>query len=244
MQGTWRRLRSIGRRDAIERGLDEEIRFHLDRQTEQYVRAGMTPDEARRHAHIKFGGLQSARESTRDEIRPALLDDCMRDLRYGVRALRRAPGFTFVAVLTLALGIGSVTVIYSVIHDVLLDPLPYHDSDRFVNVLVQDAETGSVRGLLPAAEFLDYQEHSDVFEDVVGTRGESAMLATAEGTEVLRAVRVTPNFFDVMGLRPSIGRTAGPDDARPGAAPVAVLRHRAWVNYFGSDPGVLGARSG
>jgi hypothetical protein len=215
MHESWRRIRSIGRRDAIARGLDEEIRFHLDRQTEKNLRAGMAPDEARRQAHIKFGGLQRARESTRDEIRPAFLDDCMRDLRYGVRALRRAPGFTFVAVLTLALGIGSVTVIYSVIHDVLLDPLPYPDSDRFVNVLVQDTETGRVRGVLPAAEFLDYQEQSDAFEDVVGTRGESAMLTTADGAEVLRAVRVTPNFFDVMGLRPLIGRTAGPDDARP-----------------------------
>jgi putative ABC transport system permease protein len=133
-----------------------------------------------------------------------------------------------------------VTVIYSVIHDVLLDPLPYPDSDRFVNVLVQDTETGRVRGVLPAAEFLDYQQQSDVFEDVVGTRGESAMLTTAEGAEVLRIVRVTPNFFDVMGLRPSIGRTGGPDDARPDAAPVAILRHRAWVQYFESDPGVLG----
>jgi predicted permease len=240
MQETWRRIRSFGRRDAMERGLDEEIRFHLDRQTEKNLRAGMTPDEARRQAHIKFGGLQRARESTRDEIRPALLDDCMRDIRYGMRALRRAPGFTLVAVLTLALGIGSVTVIYSVIHDVLLDPLPYPDSDRFVNVLVQDTETGRVRGVLPAAEFLDYREQSDVFEEVVGTRGESAMLATAEGAEVLRSVRVTPNFFDVMGLRPFIGRTAGPDDVRPDAAPVAILRHRAWVNYFGSDPGIVG----
>ena len=85
----------------------------------------MTPDEARRQAHVKFGGVERVKESTRDEFRPALLEDSLRDLRYGVRALRRAPGFTVVAVLTLALGIGSVTVIYSVIHDVLLDPLPY-----------------------------------------------------------------------------------------------------------------------
>ena len=144
----------------------------------------------------------------------------MRDLRYGVRALRRAPGFTFVAVLTLALGIGSVTVIYSVIHDVLLNPLPYHDSDRFVNVLVQDAETGSVRGLLPADEFLDYQEHSDVFEDVVGTRGESAMLATDGGSRGPACRPCDAEFLRGHGAAAlAIGRTAGPYDgaARCGA---------------------------
>ena len=168
------------------------------------------------------------------------LEDARRDVQYAARTLARTPGFTLVAMLTLALGIGSVTVIYSVIHDVLLDPLPYPGSDRFVNVLVLDTATGRSRGFLTASEFLDYQEQSDVFEDVVGTRGESMMLATAERTEILRGVRVTPNFFDVMGLSPLMGRAIGPDDATPDAPPVAVLRHRAWVSYFGSDPGVLG----
>jgi putative ABC transport system permease protein len=167
-------------------------------------------------------------------------EDARRDLNHAMRTFAKTPGFTLVAVLTLALGIGSVTVIYSVIHDVLLDPLPYPGSERFVNVLVHDTATGRLRGFLPASEFLDYQEQSDVFEDVVGTRGESVLLATAEGAEILRAVRVTPNFFDVMGLSPLIGRTTGPDDGRPDAPPVAVLRHRAWVSYFGSDPGILG----
>jgi predicted permease len=170
----------------------------------------------------------------------ALLDDVRRDLQYGLRTLARTPGFTLMAVLTLALGIGSVTIIYSVIHDVLLDPLPYADSDRFVNVLVQDTKADRVRNVLPAAEFLDYQRQSDVFEAVVGTRGESMLLTTPAGAEVLRTVRVTANFFDVMGLRPLLGRVTGPDDARPDAPPVAVLRHRAWLAFFGADPGVIG----
>ena len=157
----------------------------------------------------------------------AWLDDVRRDAHYAVRTLANAPGFTLVAVLTLALGIGSVTVIYSVIHDVLLDPLPYPGSERFVNVLVQDTATGRGRNVLPASEFLDYQEQSDVFDGVVGTRGESMMLATTDRAEVLRAVRVTPNFFAVMGIQPLFGRTAGPADGQPDAAPVVILRHRA-----------------
>jgi putative ABC transport system permease protein len=170
----------------------------------------------------------------------AWLDDIRRDLHYATRTMSRAPAFTFVAVITLALGIGSVTVIYSVIHDVLLDPLPYPDSNRFVNVLVLDTETGRSRSVLPPAEFLDYQEQSDVFEDVVGTRGGGMVLTAPERAEIVNVVRVTPNFFDVMGLSPLMGRTIGRDDGRPEAPPVAVLRHRAWVSYFGSDPGVLG----
>ena len=168
--------------------------------------------------------MTDLRRHTRSSV---WLEDARRDLHYALRTLARTPGFTLVAVLTLALGIGSVTVIYSVIHDVLLNPLPYPGSDRFVNVIVHDTATGRSRGSLAPSEFLDYQEQSDVFEDVVGTRGESMLLATAARAEILRAVRVTPNFFDVMGLSPLIGRTAGPNDAEvylPGAGPLLLVR--------------------
>jgi putative ABC transport system permease protein len=168
------------------------------------------------------------------------LEDARRDVQYAVRTLARAPGFTSVAVLTLALGIGAVTVIYSVLHNVLLDPLPYRDSDRLVNLLVRDTQTGRSRLSFPAPEFLDYREQSSVFEDVVGTAHVAVMYSTSERAESLRGVWVTPNFFDFMGLSPLIGRAPAPEDARPDAPPVAVLRHRAWVSYFGADPTVVG----
>jgi putative ABC transport system permease protein len=170
----------------------------------------------------------------------AWLEDARRDLAYASRTLANSPGFTFVAVLTLALGIGAVTIIYSVINNVLFDPLPYPNSNRLVNVFVKDLETGRSRGSFAAPEFLDYEEGGSVFEGVVGTMGVGMLYTDRDRAEYLRAVWVTPNFFEFMGLEPLIGRAAGPADGRPDAPPVAVLRHRAWVSYFAADPGVVG----
>ena len=179
-------------------------------------------------------------ELDRDTRSFAWIEDTWRDVQYAVRTLARAPGFTAVAVLTLALGIGAVTVIYSVLHNVLLDPLPYRDSGRLVNVLLHDTQERRSRMSFPAPEFLDYRDHSSAFEDVVGTAGQSMMYSTPDRVEVVRAVWVTPNFFDFMGLSPLIGRTPSPEDAKPDAPPVVVLRHRLWVSQFGADPNVAG----
>jgi predicted permease len=172
--------------------------------------------------------------------RPALLEDLVRDLRYGGRALWRAPGFTIVSVLTLALGIGAVTVIYSVVHNVVVDPLPYRDAERLVNVFVLDTRTERVRGAFSPSELLDFRNESSVFEDVIGTAGQGMRYETQDSVEYLRGVWVTPNFFDFMGLNPLLGRTIGSEDGRAGAPAVAVLRYRAWMTYFGGDPSVVG----
>ena len=164
----------------------------------------------------------------------------MHDLRYALRGLCRTPGFTAVSILTLALGIGAVTIIYSIVHNVVLDPLPYRDAGRLVNVFVQDGQTGRVRGTFSGAEILDFRERSSVFEGVIATLGQGVRYETADSVEYLRGVWVTPNFFDFMGLAPLHGRTFGPDDGRPDAPAVAVLRHRAWVTFFGGDPSVVG----
>ncbi len=164
----------------------------------------------------------------------------MRDLRYGARGLLRAPGFTAVSILTLALGIGAVTVIYSIVHNVVVAPLPYRDADRLVNVFVEDGQTGRVRGTFARDEMLAFRDQSSVFEDVIGTLGQGVRYEAADGVEYLRGVWVTPNFFDFMGLKALHGRTIGAADGRPDAPAVAVLRHRAWVTYFGGDPAVVG----
>ena len=234
------RLRSWALGDALERGLDDEIRFHIDQQTAKNLRAGMSPDEARRHALIQFGGRAGIGERTRAEFRPLLLDDLIRDLRYGVRALWRAPGFTLAAIVTLALGIGAVTIIYSVVHNVVVDPLPYRDSDRLVNVFVENTQSGQARGAFSFQEIVELRDQSDAFEDVIGTLGQGMRYETSDAIELLRAVWVTPNFFEFMGLPALVGRAIDARDGQPGAPPVAVLRHRAWMAYFAGNPGVVG----
>ncbi|MGH9373679.1 MAG: ABC transporter permease, partial [Vicinamibacterales bacterium] len=170
-----------------------------------------------------------------------MLSDLRREMAYGVRTLARTPGFTAVAIVTLGLGIGAVTVIYSVLRNVVLDPFPYTRSDRMVNVLLMDASGKRVRGpYFPAAEFLYYEEHATVFEDVVGTSREGVHWISETGTERLTVAWMTPNGFAFLGVPPLLGRVFGPADASPGAAPVGVLCHRAWVRLFGADPGVIG----
>ena len=170
-----------------------------------------------------------------------ITEDLRRDVGYGFRTLARTPGFTAVAVMTLGLGIGAVTVIYSVLRNVVLDPFPYSRSDRMVNLVLRDASGRQVRGpYFPSAEFLDYQEQASVFEDVVGTSVQSMHWMNDAGAERLLVAWMTPNGFDFLGVPALMGRVFGDADAAPGAPPVAVMNHRAWVRLFAADPGVIG----
>jgi len=168
------------------------------------------------------------------------LQDGRRDLGYGLRTFRRTPAFTAVAIVTLALGIGSVTIIYSVVRNVVLDPFPYQHSQRMVDVIVRDSANRILRGPLPAAEFLDYQEQNTVFEDVAGTITESMYWVNDTGAERLSVAWMTPNGFSFLGVSPMYGRVFGASDAEPDATPVAVLNHRSWIRLFGGDPNVVG----
>jgi putative ABC transport system permease protein len=168
------------------------------------------------------------------------LADARRDVGYAARTLWRTPGFTAVAVVTLALGIGAATIIYSVVRNVLLDPFPYVHSQRMVDVIVRDAAGRILRGPLPAAEFLDYQEQNQVFEDVAGAIGESMHWVSDAGAERLSVVWITPNTFRFLGVSPLMGRVFGSTDAASDALDVAVLNHRTWVTLFAADPEILG----
>src|SRR5919204_1520626 len=169
------------------------------------------------------------------------IEDARRDVGYAARTLTRTPGFTVVAMVTLALGIGAVTVIYSVVRNVVLDPFPYSRSDRMVNVVLKDASDRNFRGpYFPAAEFLDYQEQATVIEDVVGTSIESMHWTYEGGAERLLIGWMTSNGFAFLGVQPLLGRVFGAADVAPGAPPVAVMNHRAWVRLFAADPGVVG----
>ncbi len=234
------RLYNVLRPGRAERQLAKEIDAHLALLEEDFRRRGLPPEEARAAARRAFGGVEQAKELHRDARSFIALDDLRRDVGYALRTLRRTPGFTTVAIVTLALGIGSVAVIYSVIHNVLLEPFPYTHSRRMVDVVVRDGSNNILRGPLPVPEFLDYQEQSTAFEDVMGTLVESMHFVTDAGAERLNVAWMTPNGFAFLGVRPLLGRVFGQADAAPGAPLVAVMNHRTWMTLFGGDDALVG----
>ena len=233
---SWKRIRSIGRRDALESGLEEEIRFHLDHQTEKNRRAGMSPDEARRHALLKFGGVEGIKESTRDEVRPALLEDSVRDIRHGVRLLRRAPGFTAAALLTLALGIGATSAIFSIVRTVMLEPLPYQDPDRIVTIW-ETNRGGTVRNSIAPANFVAWRERSRTLEHL-GMAGPAGLVIMVNGQPLeVSGARFSADVFRALGVQPALGRayTAAEDSGNA----VIVLAHDFWQERLGGRQDVL-----
>src|SRR5262249_18915939 len=203
----WRRLRSLGRADALGRGRDEEIRFHLERQMDKNLRAGMTPDEARRQAYIRFGGVEGVKESTRDEFRPALVQDSLLDLRYGVRALQRAPLFTLVAAVTLALGIGATTAVFTLGRAVLIKPFPFPDSNRLLILkhTAKDIGGGPPVGIC-LSMFVTYARENRSFEELgVWSRG-TGNVTDGILPEEVTTLSVSAGALRALGVQPALGR--------------------------------------
>lgn len=233
---------ALFRRGRVEEELDEEVRFHLEMEIEKNLRAGMTPEEARRVARVRFGGVDQVKEEVREESGVRWLEDVLMDLRYAVRQLRKNPGFTAVAVLTLALGIGANTAVFSVLHSVILSPLDYHESGRLVRIY-QTHQTYGMAVWVSGPAFLDYREQLEGVESVAAMYNYSEMGFTLTGVGSARRVTMLPvssDFFDVYRVQPIIGRRFVRDEER-GSARVAVLSHRLWQAISG-DAGVLGQR--
>ena len=219
-----------------------ELESYLDLETDDNIARGMSPDEARAAARRKLGNTGRIREEIYAMNTITLLEWLGQDIRYAARVLRRSPGFTIAAVLTLALGIGGVTVIYSALRNILLDPFPYIKSERMVNVFVTDAETGDRHfgGRMGEDESLEFLEQQTVFEAAVVSADDVEVMRSASGSDIVRVTRMTPNTFPSLGVPPLLGRVFTDDDARPDAAPVVVLDHGAWVEKFGGSDEVLG----
>jgi len=237
----WRRLLSLLRRGRYEREMEEEMRFHLEMQIEQNLASGMAADEARYAARRQFGNQTWLKEASREMWSLNSIETLIQDLRYGARMLMKNPGFTLLAVLTLALGIGSTTTIFSAVQNILLDPFPYADASRIVAIRIQDASSSRPSRRGPRTpEFLDYQEQNHVFEDVAGGRGGDVLYDSGDGMEQFLGSYVTPNMFSFLGVPAQLGRGITSDDARPSAPPVFVMAHKLWVKRFNLDPTILG----
>jgi putative ABC transport system permease protein len=229
------RIRTLLKRDVVEQELDDELRFHIEMQTEENLRRGMSPEEARRQAILLFGGVEGHKEACRDARGLGWLEEVRQDAGYGLRVLRRSPGFAAVAVLTLALGIGATTAVFSIVDGVLLRPLVYPEAERLF-VLWEQSRQG---GLRPASypAFEDWREQSEAFSEIAYIRGEDVVIRDPEGSRRLIGAFASGDFFQMMGTAPLLGRTFSHEGS--GDARVAVLSHRLWLQHYGGDPGVL-----
>jgi len=201
----------------------------------------MTPVEARRKALIKLGGIEQTKEIYRDRRGFPLVESLIQDLRYGLRMLSKSPGFTAIALLTLALGIGGTTAIFSVVYGVLIDPWPYRDSDRLgvlhAHNTVQNWQNWA---LVSAPEWLDYRRQNHVFDEVIGGTFENVLMTGVDAPQDFDGSLVTTNTFRVLGVQPLLGRAFTDEDGKPGAPPVVVLGHKVWQANFGGDSGIIG----
>ena len=234
-------IRSLFRRRREEQQLDDELQFHLERQIEQNLAAGMPPKEARYAALRLFGGVQQIQEECRQARGITYIESLVQDLKYALRTLRKNRGFTAVAVLTLALGIGANTAIFSVVYAVLLKPLPFPKSGQLVRVFEANDRAGIPAEGCSYAEFQEWRRQNHVFSGMAGATAHELTLTGRGEPTAVRVGDVTADFFSVLGVAPFVGRTFLPADDQPGAAPVVVISEDLWRNRFGADPGLIGS---
>lgn len=229
------------RRARTEKQLDAELRFHLEQQIPDYVAAGMTPEEARRRARLEFGGLDQVKEECRDVGTARFVETLIQDLRYGLRQLRRNPGFTAVAVLTLALGIGAASTIFSWIDSTLLNPIPgvAHTSD-LVSVM-RGTVSKHPSPPFSYADYVDLRSGNRSFSGLLAYHDDFMSLTGRRKAERIYGALTSANYFDVLGVRPVLGRGFRQyKHAGPGAAPVVMISYGFWKSHFRSDPSALG----
>ncbi len=233
------RLRSLFERRQTDRELDEELRYHIESKTEAYIAKGMAPEEARRAALIDFDGVQQTKEVCRDQRSLLFLWDVSEDLRYAARTLAARPGFATIAILTLALGIGATTAVFSVVDRVLFRSLPYAHDDRLVSFGVKAPFEGTEFMLAP--EYVVLRAQPGPFEVMTSlTPGGMDCDITEQNPVRLNCALVEANFLSTFGIYPILGRDFAPEDDRPKVPRVALLSYGVWRSRFARDPKVVG----
>ncbi|HEX2665106.1 MAG TPA: ABC transporter permease [Candidatus Acidoferrum sp.] len=232
------RLRSFFGRTKQDRELDAEISAHLELAIEENLERGLSALEARRQALVRFGGQRQTRERHREARGLPLLETLLQDLRFALRMLGKSPGFTAIAVLTLALGIGANTALFSVINGVLLNPLPFPNANRIV-AMFQD-KPNFPKGSISYPNFLDWRQDNRCFASIAAYRWADGTLRGTGEPEEVRAQRVSATFFSILGVRPILGRNFTEDEDRRGANPTVILSEGLWKRKFASDPNILG----
>jgi putative ABC transport system permease protein len=236
-------LRTWLRRTRAERELMEELQFHLDRDTTQRVAAGADAEEARRAALRAMGGVEQVKEHVRDAWGLRWLANLRQDLRYALRVLRANPGFAATAILTVAIGVGATTAIFSIVYGVMLRPLPYPEPSRLVALWTKNVRTGIGHTLVAAADHRDWREQNRVFEDIALVRNIANLNLTEGGEpERINGGRITANLLPILGVTPLIGRNFLPEEESPRgtASNVVLLGYDLWQRRFNGDPSIVG----
>ena len=238
---TIQRLAAPFRKDRLDQSLDEEIRFHLDMETEENLRKGMSPEEARRAALRKFGGVEQAKETYRRQSAFGWFEDLIQDSRYAVRSLVRNPVYSILAIVSLALGIGANTAVFTLIRETLHQPLPYEEPAELFRLHETMTWQGSYgRGGVSVPNLEDWRRQNTVFESIGAFDVGGANLSTDQAASVVAATRVDGELFKVLGVKPTAGRVVQSADCERGTQPVAVLSHGLWVDLFGADRSAIG----
>jgi putative ABC transport system permease protein len=232
------RLRALLRGRQVNRELDDELRFHVDHEVEKLVSSGLGRDDALRRARMAFGGLDQVKEECQEARGVRVVETLVQDIRYGLRTLRRSPGFAFAALVTLACGIGANTAIFSLLYGVLLRPLPYRDPARLVVLNETTPAVGLVSVSYP--NFLDWRAQTHSFAAMNAVTQVSFNLAGVSQPENISGDAVSPGFLSMMGVRPIVGRDFSADEDKAGTPAVVLLSYDLWQSHFGGDRDVSG----
>lgn len=242
LSGLLVRLKALFRKSHAELEMDEEIQHHLALETERNRDLGMSTTDAARKARLDFGGLDATREAEREARGVRWLEDFVADVGYALRSLRRSPVLAGAAIVTLGLGIGANTAIFSAVNAVILRPLPFSQPERLFMLWEQNPEKGWYKNIAAPANMLDWKEQVAAFEDVAAWADwQSSATLTGEGRPVLlNSANITGNFFSVLGVRPAAGRSFTPEETWETGSPVVLLSDRSWRHQFSADPAVVG----
>jgi len=240
-QSLFRRSRSFLKKDSSNVELSEELKFHLERQVEENIAKGMSPEQARATARAEFGSITQAAEKCYEARGVAWIEDLVQDVRYGLRTLVKHRSFTFVTVLTLALGIGACTVIFSLVNAVLLRSLPYGESEKLVYLFTPNPHfdiPAEAIGL-SNADFFDLKAQSHSFAEMAHFEQATYNLATDDRLERIGAAKVDADFVKTLQSTPELGRDIGKADEQPGSDRVVVISHALWQSMFGGSANIL-----
>ena len=220
---------------ASQEDLADEIQSHIEIEIDENIERGMSPTEARRAARLKFGSIATAREESREAWGFVWLETTFLDLRYAVRSLCQNPGFTAVVVVSLALGIGANTAVFSVVNAILLRPLPYEDPERIVLI-----NSGWYKPPASPADYQAWEEENQVFERMAYWGNADFTVKDGGVAQFVKGQRVAASLFPVLGVQPILGRNFLPDDEKDAAVPTVILSYRLWERLFEKDPNVIG----